>query len=103
VDEAAIEGDPIAADILHNAAQQLALLASSVRRQLWKPGEPARVAWIGGAFRSRRLLERYRCLVELEEGNRTGPPEYGPAAGALLEAYRAAGLHPRLTQVPELK
>jgi N-acetylglucosamine kinase-like BadF-type ATPase len=103
VDEAAMAGDLIACDILHNTAQQLALLTSSVRRQLWRSGEPARVAWIGGVFRSGILLERYRCLVELEEGNRTGPPEHGPSAGALLEAYRAAGLHPHLAEFPELK
>jgi hypothetical protein len=60
------------------------------------------VAWIGGVFRSRMLLERYRYLVELEEGNVAGPPEHGPAVGALLEAYRAAGLAPRLTHVPKL-
>src|ERR1039457_5934642 len=58
VDEAAMAGDPVARDILHNAAQQLAVLTSSVRQQLWKPGEPARVAWTGGVFRSRMLLER---------------------------------------------
>ena len=103
VDETAMAGDAVASDILHNAAQQLALLTSSVRRQLWEPGEPARVAWIGGVFRSRMLLERYRYLVELEDGNHTGPPEFGPAAGALLEAYRVVGLFPHLTQVPELK
>jgi N-acetylglucosamine kinase-like BadF-type ATPase len=91
VDEAAMAGDATACDILHNAAQQLAVLTSSVRRQLWKPGEPARVAWTGGVFRSRILLDRYRYLVELEDGNRAGPPEYDPAAGALLEAYRAVG------------
>ena len=103
VDRAALAGDAVAREILQAAAQQLALLVSAVRRQLWQPGEPARVAWIGGAFRSGLLLERFRCLVELEEGNRAGPPEFGPAAGALLEAYRAAGLSPRLSQVPELK
>src|ERR1022692_2492115 len=103
VDEAAMAGDPVARDILHNAAQQLAVLTSSVRRQFWKPGEPARVAWTGGVFRSRMLLERYRCLVELEDGNCVGPPEHNPAAGALIEAYRAAGLQPRLSGVPALK
>jgi len=41
------------------------------------------------------LLERFRQLVELEEGSRAAPPRYEPAAGALLEAYRAAGLRPR--------
>jgi N-acetylglucosamine kinase-like BadF-type ATPase len=93
VDEVAMAGDAVARDILLNAAQQLAVLTSAVRRQLWEPGEPARVAWTGGVFRSAMLLDRYRCLVELEEGNRAGPPEYDPATGALLEAYRAAGLH----------
>jgi len=100
VDEAAMAGDAIARDILHNAAQQLAVLTSSVRRQLWGAGEPARVAWTGGVFRSRMLLERYRCLVELEDGNRAGPPEYNPAAGALIEAYRAAGVQPPLSGMP---
>jgi N-acetylglucosamine kinase-like BadF-type ATPase len=102
VDEAAMAGDATAREILHSAAQQLAVLTSSVRRQLWDSGEPVRVAWIGGVFRSRMLLERYRYLVELEEGNVAGPPEHGPAVGALLEAYRAAGLAPRLTHVPKL-
>ena len=102
VDETAMAGDAIAREILHGAAQQLATLTSSVRRQLWELGEPARVAWIGGVFRSRMLLERYRYLVELEEGNLAGAPEHGPAVGALLEAYRAAGLAPRLTHLQDL-
>jgi len=99
VDEAAMAGDAVACDILHNAAQQLAVLTAAVRRQLWQPGEPARVAWIGGVFRSQMLLERYRCLVDLEEGNRAGPPQYDPAVGALIEAYRAAELRPALSDV----
>jgi hypothetical protein len=49
------------------------------------------------------LLDRYRNLVELEDGNRAVPPEHNPAAGALIEAYRAAGLQPRLSGVPALK
>lgn len=100
VDTAAIGDDPIAVKILRNAAQQLALLAASVRRQLWQPGDPARVCYTGGVFHSRILLERYRELVELEDGNCCAPPQYDPAAGALLEAYRAAGLHPTLTHNP---
>jgi hypothetical protein len=59
-----------------------------------------RVAYIGGVFQSAVLLDRYRTLVELEDGNEAGPPAHGPAAGALLEAYRAAGLRPRLSPTP---
>jgi N-acetylglucosamine kinase-like BadF-type ATPase len=101
VDQAAIEGDAVAREILNTAAQQLAMYAAAVRRQLFAQGEPARVAYIGGVWRSGMLRERFRQLVELEEGNTAGPPIYGPAAGALLEAYRTAGLSVKLTSVPE--
>lgn len=100
IDRAAREGDAIAREILMNAAQQLASLAGAVRGQLFEPGEPARIASIGGVFKSGPLAERFRMLVELEEANRLGPPVYGPAAGALLEAYRAIGLPVVLTNVP---
>src|SRR5262249_38824305 len=103
VHRSAVEGDATARDILIAAAQQLAALAASVRRQLWTPGERVLVAHIGGVFRSELLRERFRMLVEMEEGNRCAPPVYGPAAGALLEAYRAVGLYPQLSNVPELK
>ncbi len=76
------------------------MLAASVRRRLWHPGEAVYVAHIGGVFRSRALLERFRQIVELEDGSRCGPPVYGPAAGALLEAYAACSLHPALAGVP---
>jgi N-acetylglucosamine kinase-like BadF-type ATPase len=99
VDEAAILGDQVAIQILNNAAQQLASFTAAIRRQLWKEGEPARVAYIGGVFRSRLILARFCELVEMHDGNRCQPPEYGPAAGALLEAYRAAGLHPKLSDL----
>jgi N-acetylglucosamine kinase len=97
VDAVAAEGDSMAIDILNGAAQSLALLAASVRSQLWAPGDPVEVAYIGGVFESERLRERFRMLVELEEGCHCGSPRYGPAEGALLEAYRAEGLNPELT------
>ena len=92
VDEAAAAGDPVARGILEGAAQNLALLAGAVRAQLWTRGDRVEVAYIGGVFQCRTLLERFRMLVELEKGNCVGPPRHGPAEGALLEAYRAAGL-----------
>jgi N-acetylglucosamine kinase-like BadF-type ATPase len=92
VDASTMDGDGVAAEILGGAAMQLAMLAASVRGQLWKPGEAVSVAFIGGVFQSGVVLERFRLLVEMEEGNSVVPPEYGPAEGALLEAYQAAGV-----------
>ncbi|MCZ2077429.1 MAG: ATPase [Bryobacterales bacterium] len=101
VDEAACSGDQVAREILMSAAQQLASITAAVRGQLFQPGEAARVAYIGGVFKSRMLLERFRSLVELEDGNLFGPPEYGPAAGALIEAYRTACLEVVLSNLPD--
>lgn len=98
VDEVAGAADAVALEIVHRAGMELALLAASVRRQLWQPGETVEVAYIGGVFQSALLRERFRMLVEMEEGNRCGPPLHGPAEGALLEAYRAAGLQPELVR-----
>ena len=86
VDDAAIAGDAVAIELLHLAAQHQANFVGAVRSQLFAEGEPARVAYIGGTFRSTRLRERFRRLVELADGVTCGPPEMGPAAGALLEA-----------------
>jgi N-acetylglucosamine kinase-like BadF-type ATPase len=103
VDEASAAGDAVAQRILDDAAHQLAGFGAAVRSQLFAPGETARVSYVGGVFRSRRLFERFRTLIELEDGSVFGPPAYGPAAGALLEAYRLAGLSVRLTNVPEFE
>lgn len=100
VDQAAREGDSIATAILHEAAQDLASIAAAVRRQLFRENEIALVAYIGGAFRSGILLERFRARVELEQGNTCQAPVYYPAAGALIEAYRAAGVMAHLRGAP---
>ena len=92
VDQAATSGDVIAQDILKSAAQAIAMLVAAVRRQLFLPEETVLVSYAGGVFKSGVVTERFRMLVELEEANRTAEPCYAPAAGALLEAYRIAGL-----------
>jgi len=92
VDQAAAEADPVALHIVNQAAQELAQLAAAVRGQLWQPGETVEMAYSGGVFESRMLLERFRLLVEMEAGNSLGPPQHPPHLGALLEAYRAAGV-----------
>lgn len=103
VDRAALSGDAAAIRILETAAQQLAMFAGAVRNQLFLPGDVARVGYIGGVFRSGRVLERFRVLVELEAGNKVGAPVFGPAAGALIEAYRTAGVVASLRDVPQVE
>ena len=98
VDAAALAADAVASEIVNRAAIDLAMLAASVRQQLWQPGDAVEVAYIGGVFESLTIRERFRLLVEMETGSRCGPPLHGPAEGALLEAYRAAGLDPVLTR-----
>lgn len=101
VDQAATAGDRVAQGLLDEAAHLLAGLTAAARRRLFSPGECARVAYIGGVFNSARLLDRYRTLLEREGRHTVAPPRYGPAAGALLEAYRLAGLSVKLSGLPE--
>ena len=96
VDDAAENGDAIAREILNEAARDLAIIAAAVRVQLFEKADPARVAYIGGVFRSRTVLATFTELV----GKSVAPPIYGPAAGALLEAYRAVGVQCMLSNVP---
>jgi N-acetylglucosamine kinase-like BadF-type ATPase len=92
VDRAAAESDAVALGIIQGAARQLATLAGAVRGELWSPGSAVELAYIGGVFQSRILLESFRSLVEAHEGLRCGSPLHGPAEGALREAYRSVGL-----------
>jgi N-acetylglucosamine kinase-like BadF-type ATPase len=103
VDRVARDGDAVAREILLAAAQQLATLASAVRAQIFDAGSLCCISYLGGVFRSGILLDRYRMLMELEDGNRVAAPVYGPAAGALIEAYRSAGLTVELKDVPSEK
>jgi N-acetylglucosamine kinase-like BadF-type ATPase len=100
VDQAAESGDPVAIEILNAAAQELAAITAVVATQLF-PAPPVDVRHAGGVFRSRRLLARFTMLAEMREGWRVSPPLHGPAAGALIEAYRLVQTVPELTHVPE--
>ena len=96
VDDAARAGDSVASDILGSAAQALGTIAAAVRRQLFTLESDVDIRYSGGVFASEHLLARFRMLVELEDGNRVSAPQYGPAAGALLEAYRIGGVGVKL-------
>jgi N-acetylglucosamine kinase-like BadF-type ATPase len=103
VDQAAVNGDPVAHELLNAAANQLAIITAAVRGQLFSADEKVRVAWMGGVFRSNLLRERFRIFVELEDGVTAGPPSHGPAAGAVMEALRLAGLVLELRNVPVIE
>ncbi|MGC8793467.1 MAG: BadF/BadG/BcrA/BcrD ATPase family protein, partial [Bryobacteraceae bacterium] len=103
VDRAARDRDVVARQILEAAAAQLAGLAGAVRQQLFAAGENVRVAYIGGVFRSEILRQRFCGIVASEPGVTCGPPAYPPAVGALLEAWRVAGLRPQISRLPQLE
>lgn len=93
VDQAAREGDHVAREILMTGAQTLATYVAAVRRQLFQRGETSATSYVGGVFESSLFLERFRLILELEGDGIIHPPLYGPATGALIEAYRIAGFH----------
>ena len=103
VGDIAEEGDPVAVEILHGAAHSLAMLAASVRRQLWSDNSVSKGAWVGGVFNSAIVLERFRTLTELDGTVSAAAPCHGPAVGALLLAWRAAGVLSVPEPMPGLK
>ena len=98
VDEAVLEGDGVARQIITNAAQHLATITSAVRDQLFGAGELVRVSYAGGAFRNTLLGDLFRAQVEKDVDCRCAPPLHKPAMGALIEAWRAAGVQPETTR-----
>lgn len=102
VDEAATSGDRIARDILSGAAQQLAGIAVACRRLAVGVDAEAAVSPIGGVFHSATIKADFVSRIGDIPGMSVRPPKYNPAAGALLEAYRAAGRTvPELTGLPD--
>ena len=95
VNQAAESGDPAALEILDAAARELALLARAVGGQLFTGGEKRVVSYAGGVFGSRILRARFGERLLSEAGMPVTPPVYDPGIGALIEAYRVAGLERR--------
>ncbi len=91
VSDAAEEGDEEAQRILFDAASQLVTYVEGVHRVIFQPMQAVPVAYIGGVFRSRVLLEEFVKTVRYRLACRVVQPKLSPAAGALLEALRADG------------
>ena len=102
VDEEAEKGDPEARDILERGAAELIHISTIVRRNLFASTAPARLSPIGSVWKSRILREKFVALwTAANARNSFGPPALGPAAGALLEAFRIAALAVDLHNLPE--
>jgi N-acetylglucosamine kinase-like BadF-type ATPase len=98
VDQAATSGDEVAAVILGWAGHNLASSAGAAREPLWGPGEKEEVmaSYIGGVFRSAAVMERFRSALRTGWNIVVRPPVWGAEVGALIEAYRLAGIRPDL-------
>lgn len=100
VDEAARAGDRVATEILNRAAQQLAGFAMNVRSVLFASEEVSVVCPVGSVYRSEILRYRFETLVGLVEQNRFAEPKYGPASGALIQAWKMSGISPDFGMLP---
>jgi N-acetylglucosamine kinase-like BadF-type ATPase len=92
VSRAAEAGDEVASAILGEAGDRLVEFVGAVRKSLWDDGKPVTASYIGGVFRSAHVLKRF--VEALREGwdVHVRPPARGAEAGALIEAYRLAGI-----------
>jgi N-acetylglucosamine kinase-like BadF-type ATPase len=101
VTQAAEHGDLVARDILSRAARKLAHLVEGVYGNLFHENEKVPVGQIGGVFRSERLRAEFAERIQQSTGCQSGPPRFGAAAGAVLEALRLDGNRSDLSDVPE--
>ncbi len=98
VDRAADSGDGIASAILRDAADRLAEFAGAVRNSLWPDGEPVTASYIGGVFRSATVLAHFHEALLAGWNVQVQAPIWGGEAGALIEAYRLAGIRVSLRE-----
>ncbi|MYB50583.1 MAG: ATPase [Acidobacteriia bacterium] len=91
IDMAAEAGDRCAAQVLHSAGRALGDIAVTVTGMLELPRAQVAVHYSGGVFRSRRVLESFKARCD-ERHCRVETPAHDGAIGALLLAYRMAGV-----------
>jgi N-acetylglucosamine kinase-like BadF-type ATPase len=91
VSQAAGNGDPVAIDVIEQASRKLAWYVEGVYRHLFPAGEIVPVACIGGVFQSASYRTAFGCSLRASIGCDARPPEFSPAAGAIIEALRLDG------------
>lgn len=85
VDLAAAEGDPIACQILDNAAQELVLAVQVAAHALFQPDEPFEVVTLGGAWQSAYLRQTFiTSFTAIFTNARVIEPRHEAAYGAGL-------------------
>ena len=90
---AAENGDECAAQILSEAAEELAGLVDTTRRILeFSPEEKVPVSYSGGIFNVRSIVGDFEAsLHHLRDGYELRKPLYSPAIGGAIYAARLAG------------
>ncbi len=101
VSQAAADGDATAQEVAKDAALKLAWFVEGVYRGLFTWGENVPVAYIGGVFQSQPVLSEFEVGIRAAIPCRTQPPQFNPAAGAVLEALRLDGNESALSDVPK--
>jgi N-acetylglucosamine kinase-like BadF-type ATPase len=96
VTRAADQGDPVALEIVDRAARKLAWFVEGAHQQLFRVRENVPVAYTGGVFRSTLFRDAFARHVRDAIGCFAVAPQFGPAAGAILEALRLDGNQSRL-------
>ncbi len=93
VAEAAETGDECAAQILSEAAEELARLVDTTRRLLdFGPDEKVPVSYSGGVFNVRSVVGGFRAALEdIHDGYELREPLYSPVIGAAIYAAKLAG------------
>jgi N-acetylglucosamine kinase-like BadF-type ATPase len=91
--DAASLGDECAAQVLADAARELAGMVDVTRRRLsFGVGETVPVSFSGGMFTAQPVLDGFRVVLEdLHGGYELREPLYSPVVGAALYAAKLAG------------
>lgn len=96
---AAEAGDEVASMILSQAGDRLAELVGAVRNRLWKQGELVTASFIGGVLNNSAVLAQFEKALRRGWNIKVRSPLWGGEAGALIEAYRLAGIRVSLREV----
>lgn len=106
VSKAADAGDPVAIQILSDAAAALALQAATLAHKLgYEPADLVPVSYSGGMFNKQdKFVQRFEAALGQSGSNfQLRVPMYPPHVGAVLAAARFCEVIDRSTAMPKLR